>query len=82
MFKLLDEGYRIINVDESSISESDGRRMKWRYYQQTNGVREKGISPNLSLIAAISSEGDAWMALSQINTDSDAFVLFMQGLIA
>jgi hypothetical protein len=82
MFKLLDEGYRIINVDESSISESDGRRMKWRYYQQTNGVREKGISPSLSLIAAISSDGDAWMSLSQINTDSDAFVLFMQGLIA
>ena len=40
------------------------RRMKWRVDNETNSVPAKSISPNLSLIGAISSEGDAYMALS------------------
>ena len=64
MLQYLDKGYTVINVDESIINSSDLRRMKWRMHNQTNSVTERVINPSLSMIAAVSTEGNAYMALS------------------
>ena len=64
MIKLLEEGKIIINVDESIFNESDLRYRKWRVKGQTNSVKEHAVSPSLSLLAAVSSQGDIYLAIS------------------
>ena len=64
MIKLLEEGKIIINIDESTFNEGDFRYRKWRVKGETNGVRERTISPNINMIAAVSSQGEIYMALS------------------
>ena len=77
MLKLLDQGYRIINVDETFLNVADLRYMKWRRQGETNSMRERSIDPLLKVFAGVSSQGDIYMAVSQVNTDSDTFCLFM-----
>lgn len=45
-------------------------------------MRERAIDPLLKVFAAVGSNGEVYMAISQINTDSDSFCLFMSKLIA
>ena len=54
--------------------------MKWRKKGQTNSVTEKKITPRISVIAAIDTEGEVYMSLSIITTDADSFRLFVQKL--
>ena len=82
MLKLLDEGYTILNVDETFLNVADLRYMKWRVKGETNSMRERAIDPLLKVFAGISSIGGVYMAVSQVNTDSDTFCLFMMKLIA
>ena len=82
MLKLLDEGYTIINVDETFLNVADLRYMKWRKKGETNSMRERSIDPLLKVFAGVSNHGRVYMAVSQVNTDSDTFCLFMQKLIA
>ena len=82
MLKLLDEGKIIINVDESSFMSTDQRHRKWALQGTSNSVKQRTVSPNISLLAAVSSLGDVYLAVSQINTDSDSFCLFMKLLIS
>jgi len=76
----LQKGTRFLNVDESWINSGDMRHMKWRKKGQTNSISDKAIQPRLSVIAAIDTEGEAYLSLSIANTDSDTFRLFIQKL--
>ena len=40
----------------------------------------RGMSPRVSVIAAIDTDGGAYFALTQVNTDSDVFLLFLRKL--
>ena len=71
---------RVLNVDETWINQGDMRHMKWRRKGQTNSISDKAIRPRLSVIAAIDTEGEAYMSLSIANTDEDTFRLFIQKL--
>ena len=82
MLKLLEQGYKIINVDETFLNVADLRYMKWRKKGETNSMRERNIDPLIKVLAGISIDGDVYMAMSQVNTDSDTFCLFMQKLVA
>ena len=77
MINLLNEGFMVINVDETFLNVSDLRYMKWRARGDTNSLRERAINPLLKVFAAVSTDGEIFMAVSQINTDSDSFCLFM-----
>ena len=77
MLNLLDEGCKIINIDETFLNVSDLRYMKWRSRGETNSLRERAIDPLLKVIAAVSTTGEIYMAVSQRNTDSDSFCLFI-----
>ena len=70
----------MLNVDETWINRGDMRHMKWRTQGQTNSISDKSISPRISVIAAIDTEGEAYLSLSIANTDSDTFRLFIQKL--
>ena len=82
MLKLLADGHTIINVDETFLNVADLRYMKWRKRGETNSMRERTIDPLLKVFAGVSNFGSVYMAVSQVNTDSDTFCLFMQKLIA
>ena len=64
MIKLLDEGYTILNVDETFLNVADLRYMRWRVQGETNSMRERAIDPLLKVFAGISTLGDIYMAVS------------------
>lgn len=80
MLELLSKGHRVINIDETWLNQTDFRRMKWRVRNETNSMVDRTVSPRVSMLAAIDTSGKAYFALTQVNTDSDVFMLFLKKL--
>ena len=81
MLPLLESGRRVVNVDESWLNESTFYRKLWAPKGVENSVPTRTISPRLSVIAAIDTEGHVWFALTQANTDSNVLLTFLRHLI-
>jgi len=80
MIELLQTGKRIINLDESLISEMEYSRRYWEDSSRPATVSDKGLNLRLALITVLDSDGGIWFALSHANTDSDIILLFLSGL--
>ena len=80
MFKLLEEGKRIINIDESWIDRMDFRNRSWRERGQLNTISSKNLSHNINMIAAIDTNGKVYLSLTQQNTDNDMMLTFLSRL--
>ena len=73
------EGKRIYNVDESWIDMMNYTRRHWRpRYVATVGT--KPVTPRISLIACVGSDGSAFYSLTQVNTDTSVFCLYLTEL--
>jgi len=70
----------VICIDETWISETDFRRRKWRPNGTTNSIAERTVKPRISMITAIDTDGHIYNSLTQVNTDSDVFMLFLAKL--
>ena len=81
MLELLEQGFNIINFDESWLNEIDFQRRKWHDRNESNSLPKKGVSPRLSILAAIDTEGRIFMALSTTNTTSEVVCLFVKMLV-
>jgi len=81
MLPLLEAPKRIINVDESWINETGFFRKLWQSKTESCSAPARIVSPRLSLLAAIDTEGNIWFALTQANTDSDVLLLFFLSLL-
>ena len=81
LLELLEQGFRIVNVDESWINEVDFQRRKWHSKTETNSLPRKSVHPRLSLIAALDNRGSLYMALTTINTTSEVVCLFVKQLV-
>ena len=68
---------RIINIDETWLGMEDYRRMKWTSRRDKNSVPKKLWAENISLILALDNYGESYVALTQVNTDSDMMCLFI-----
>ena len=44
-------------------------------------ITDKQVSPRISLILAIDTEGHIWYSLTQVNTDSDVMTMFIRKLM-
>ena len=44
-------------------------------------VTDKQVTPRLSLIAALDTDGRIWCSLTQANTDNDVMIMFLQHLV-
>ena len=64
MLALLDEGKRVINIDETWLPFLDFRNMKWRQKGESNTVSSKDLSPNVNMIAALDTEGRIYISLT------------------
>ena len=82
MIKLLRDGKRIINVDETWINLKNYRRRRWRQHGAVNSVNSRTISPRIPLIVAVSTEGELYFSLTQVNTDDEVKRLFLTELAA
>ena len=75
------KGRRVINIDETWIGEMHFPRKKWRLNGQDNTCTVKEVSPRLSLIVAIDNFGKIYSSMTQVNTDSEVFALFVSKLV-
>ena len=64
MLSLLSGNKRILNIDESWISDTNFSRRKWRVTGTTNSMNEKLVQPRISLIAGVDTEGDVYLSLT------------------
>ena len=55
--------------------------MRWRYRGGTNSIEEQAITPRISFIAALDTEGNIYLSLTQINTDTKVMKLYLFHLI-
>ena len=62
---------RIINIDESWVDSGDYRRRSWHRKGVSNSIPAKKVSPRITLIVALDSEGKIYASLLQANSDTD-----------
>ena len=79
--KLVQTKRRIINIDESWVGSADYRRRSWSRKGMSNSISTKKLSPRITLIVALDSEGKIYASLLQANSDEDTMRLFLTELI-
>ena len=82
MLDLLGQQKRIICADETWINQCDFRHHKWRQRGDNNSAPQKDVDPRISMIAAIDNYGEVYVTLTQVNTNSDVFCIFLERLVA
>ena len=79
LLAVLGQGKRIINVDETWLDQMTFTRRHWRPVRMaTEGV--KPVSPRISLIACVGSDGSSFYNLTQVNTAHNVFCLYLTSL--
>ena len=80
MLAQLSSGVRVINLDQTWLNQLNFHRRKWRLHGQTHSETLSGVSPRVSMQLAICTSGRLYCAMSQANTDSQSFCLFISSL--
>lgn len=81
MLPMLEARRRIINVDETWLNDSTYYRKLWFPKGEVCSMPTMTVSPRISVIAAIDTEGHTWLALTQANTDSNVLLTFLRSLM-
>ena len=69
MLQIYSQGRHVVNIDETWVPETDFRRRCWNARGGANSMAEQSMGHRVNMIAAVSSEGHVWLALTQCNTD-------------
>jgi transposase-like protein len=77
MFKLLEQGKRVVNIDETWLNETTYVRRAWAPKDGSSNVPLHTVTPRLSMIAALDTDGRVWFALAHANSDSNMMALFL-----
>ena len=80
MLKLYSQGYHVVNIDESWLTESNFHRHNWDQRGDSHSQPTNLMGYKVNMIAAVSSEGFVWLGLTQANTDEDIMRLFLSKL--
>ena len=80
MMYLLKQDKRIINLDETWISESSYVRKTWAKRDGRGNTILNAVTPRVSMIAALDTDGRVWFSLSHANSDSKMMTLFLHHL--
>ena len=78
MLELLEQGTRIINIDETWLNETSFIRNVWTDKKGFGNTRLNTVAPRLSMIAALDTDGKVWFSLAHAATDSDVIALFLK----
>ena len=63
MLALLDQGARVINIDETWLPHLDFRNKKWRRRGEENSMSSKPLSQRVNMIAALDTNGRLYLSL-------------------
>ena len=80
MLDLLEKGKRIINIDETWISETEYSQRMWLPAGDTASKTEKALTPTLNMILALDTDGNVFFSVYHTNTDSQLMILFFHHL--
>ena len=78
---LLNQGKRIINIDESWLGMTDFRRRKWVLKDQSRSKVQLQVVPRISIIVGLDSTGAVYLSLLQSNNTSNTMELFFKSLV-
>ena len=81
MLEMLQHNRRILNIDETWVNETSFIRRAWTKRDGSGNTILSRVSPRISMITAIDTDGRVWFALSHANTDSRMMALFLHSLI-
>jgi hypothetical protein len=76
----LKAGTEVFNIDESTIRSTDHRRRGWAQAKNWILVSKALRLPQISIIAAVSSNGRVFFTINQGKTTSLTFLLFLSKL--
>ena len=76
LIEMLQRGKRIINVDQTWLGMSDFRRRKWRAPASNNSVAKLLITPRISMIMAVDTNGEVFFSLVQSNSNAKIMEIF------
>ena len=62
------------------MSQAEYRRMKWRSKDTTNSVPVALMNPRISVIACLSSLGEVFLSLTQVNTNENIMEIYLHQL--
>ena len=77
MLQLMEHGKRIINIDETWLNETSFVRKVWAKKGGEGNLQLHTVTPRLSLIAALDTEGKVWFSLAHANSNSDMIAVFL-----
>lgn len=80
MLELLKDEYRIICIDQSWLGESNFIRRKYKSFGSTNSIEEKSVNPRIPMIAGVDTDGNIYLSLTQVNTDTEIMKMFLSKL--
>lgn len=82
MISQLAKGVRVLNLDQTWLNDIDFTRRKWRQMNAVNSSPIRRLSPRISVMMAVDTDGKLYSSLSQVNTDHKTFCLFVTMLAA
>ena len=80
MMSLFKEKRRIINVDETWLSETNFSRRKWCAVGSSNSIHKSEISPRIAMLTALDTEGRVYFCLCHANTNTQIMLIFLSRL--
>ena len=80
MLKLHKQRRRVINFDETWLSKTSHTRQTWAARDGSGNIMKNSVSPRVSMIAALDTEGNVWFTLAHSNSDSNTMALFLRSL--
>jgi ABC-type sugar transport system permease subunit len=81
MLKLLYEGKRIINIDETWIGSCNFQRMHWQSPQIFTSIVNTLVRPRVSVIVAIDTKGNIFASIMHMNSNAASFGVFISYLV-
>lgn len=73
---------KFISVDETWVDASDYRRRSWQVRGCPNNPSRRKVSPRITLVVALDSDGNLYASLLQSNSNSETMALFVKELVA
>jgi hypothetical protein len=70
MMSLFKEKRRIINVDETWLSETNFSRRKWCAAGSSNSIYKSEISHRIAMLTSLDTEGNVYFSLCHANTNA------------
>lgn len=80
MLELLKQDLRVVCIDETWLNETSFIRKTWGSRDGKGNAILNSVSPRVSMIAALDTDGRVWFSLSHANSDSNMMALFLHSL--